>query len=1118
MLGGSGSNSMLGSQKRRPPSVSPRYIESNPDLKRLLETPYARVIGDSERKNGVCGRSYVVQVATLYVQPKQITCFLETPIKEKREVSPVAHPNGVFDFSFAVTRFGKYCMNITLQGKPIPGSPVMVQVRFNEHHVEDLGLILQNFGKFEERMRTTTLPLSQPTLLEFLKMEELQLQDISENLEEHVKLVKLAWVIGAKERNGGREAEGGRGARRVDAVAEQKYLLQIATVNVAPSDFQIKIIGIRRGSGEKIPVGGAKLKKHKSGIFDLIFMVPFCGDFEVYLSLEGMPLASSPVLIRALCPSSLSSKQEGALLRLKAVQNSVSAVKIPMCWREEDLHLLFCTHAKELEEISDILESDRAKYACVIGGSPRNDGIVGKQFVIQIASPNATPKSFDISVTSPHGEKLSDRVSLSKCGQGIFEASFIPETEGMFTISVEVKGGGPARGTPVSLHVVPENLLSTEQKLGIDGIARIAQELRLANFPEFSSEEDLVLFLHPKDKRIRDISSEISKKTPKSAKLIGDSKAVAIPGNPFTFQIATCNVTPKEIYVHVMDPSGHRHPHPEIRLNDNGVMDVTFEISEVGNYSVMAKLGGEHVEGTPMEVSALILLPPKVAEVNQLLKAEKKIQSRIRHAPAVEVPELFPLLVPRISDIFTAISEICAPKITEARVIGPLKRSDAVVGEPYLLQLSTLNLDPTNIFVQAFDPQMNPIDSSEFDLLLLPNGVVDVRFPPLTEIGDYTVHVTWDGKQIHEVPKIEIKTLNPKNFPEALVLLKKAEEVAAEIRNLPPFEKLDDLETFPSAPEKILLGLNLKLEDFSVPKATQCSESSATPIFGPVGQPTAVAQLQIANVRPSDVSFEVTLDSVPNSGIQINLVPNSIDPSAYDVVFNPTEPGVYKFEKMFIGKNFAPFIPVTVNVQHTEPKIQIAPSSSNETIKFGELSKISIYLDGPGNNSAEKIQAEIKTPKGEVVPVTLHRAADGTFDINFVPPCPGNFLLLLRMPGSPVPITREFEVESRPEILLIPNFSEPTVSVGKTCSVGKFKLDFGDYSSVEAQVTDPSGNFLKASVNPCLDAESTFSVDYEPKSPGRHSVLVFPSGYKNLGKDFTFLAQSVIVTPVCKFI
>ena len=94
----------------------------------------------------------------------------------------------------------------------------------------------------------------------------------------------------------------------------------------------------------------------------------------------------------------------------------------------------------------------------------------------------------------------------------------------------------------------------------------------------------------------------------------------------------------------------------------------------------------------------------------------------------------------------------------------------------------------------------------------------------------------------------------------------------------------------------------------------------------------------------------------------------------------------------------------TVRVSTTFPALTTAAENRRATAHLRSSVRISAvdYHGNPRNSGGDPVVAEMRTERGDVLDVKITDNADGTYDLRFVPKCPGKLKLTIHIFGRPI--------------------------------------------------------------------------------------------------------------------
>lgn len=1090
------------------------------------------MIGGQERRNAFRGTQYCVQVASQFVEVTEILAILSDPEGREERVTPFLHSNGVMDFVFLVGSLGVYSLNITLRGSHVEGSPVRVHSLFHESYSADLGFNMQCLRKFEEGLRSIDLPLTDPDLNQFVEQQAILMATQMHDLQSKIEKVRLATLIGPRHRN--------------DAVNGRNYSLQVATFNLSPRDVKVDLLGSPSYTTAHLSLGNTvQIHKHANGVMDITFPIQFVGEFSVSIAVEGKSLSSSPVTVHSFAETSLSPTHKAAIEKAHALQSNLRSLEIPIVCFESDLRLFFATQTEEIEKNFNVIEKEtKPLHAHIIGGAVREDAFVHTPFLLQVVAPSASPDLFSVKLEGATATATATAApptsSITPNPNGVFDIYFTPEIEGSYSMYVTFQGQNVAP-FPVTIRSKRSSNLTPRQQEIVSDLDIIARRMRSAELPYFSSSTDLVLHLKPVLEEVTHLSRTFASEKRKEVRLLGPNpRCDAITGRPFTFQVATVNVDASDVLVKITDAKGNPCPClAQSTLYPNGVLAVTFDIPSRGTqpYSVSLNLADGVVVGMPLRVVPLessSLTPALLCSIN-------RIASLLDANKTAHIPDLDAFLLAQTKELGTPLKEVeeLSSSPPKACVIGLPTYSNrsnastaftaftAFTGQPYVLQVATLNATPKQLSVTVKDSSGRPLEGAA-NVIAYPNGIMDVKLTPFPSPGSYTLDLRVNGSS-SPASTVLIRVRDAVPFtPEVQALTNEKDKIEQEIRRLPTPLNERELQSIPHTFNVRLSELESQISAKLKPVVFQSSaqqEMEKETKKGFLGGPLVMDQISLSNALPSDVTFEVYKDGTPFS-IPVTLEVNSMDPSRFDVVFSPTVPGNYTLLNMFIGKEALPnFLPVQMEVKGA-PKLTFLPDANTVGKMIpGHTARFEVSSEGSSHPPDHRnISISITSPSGEEVPSTLTSTPTGKMDVEFRPSVPGKYLVNAQIAGAPNPVlhTLDIHLASDPELTLIPKLAKGTnhahtvLCVGAKGCIAHFCLASGHTpDDIEVQIIDPSG-LVEGNAHIVAEGPDTYQIQYAPITPGPHTAVVLLHG-KKYGRvePIPFIAQRVQVDPVC---
>jgi len=350
-------------------------------------------------------------------------------------------------------------------------------------------------------------------------------------------------------------------------VASKPFKLILDVINVKPSDLDANITD---ANGR--PISKPTIRDRGDGTIEVEFTPLDKGNHTVDIKLEGKHVEGSPMTLNVepkpwaklnrpkepptaskpckmvlevinVKPSDLVAKvldaNNNPLPPPTITDNHNGTFDLVFTPKDQGKHVVeVLLEGKHVEGSPMILTSDPKPWAKL--RTPDKAPVAGKPFKMYLDTVNVKPKDLDGKITDAQGRVTTP--SIKDLGNGTYELEFTPNEKGKIRVDVNLEGK-PVEGSPMTLDVEPKPW------------ARL-------NRPD---------------------------KNP-------------VADHPFTMKLDVINVKPSDLDVKVVDDKGNLLSTPKIRDNGNGTFDVTFTPDHKGPHTISVNLEGKPVEGSPMRL------------------------------------------------------------------------------------------------------------------------------------------------------------------------------------------------------------------------------------------------------------------------------------------------------------------------------------------------------------------------------------------------------------------------------------------------------------------------------------------------------------------------------------
>lgn len=941
----------------KPIEGAPLHVDVEPE-------PWARLQGPSRRR-AVAKKPFVFKMDVVNVLPSDLAITLSDGKSKKLNLplqvaDKTKNKDGVIEVSFTPPEDGEITVNIGLEGRPIEGAPLHVDV-----DPEPWARILGP----STRKAVANKPVS-------IDLETINLKpsDLAVNLSDKRTGKKFPGKVDVKDKGDGvftvgfvptedgvlkldlniegRPVEGAPvtievapepsakliGPSRRPATATKPFTFSLDTVNLKPEDLNVKIKDAKTGK----PIKTVPDISQKGNKFDVTFTPEKEGVLTIDLDIAGKPVEGAPLTV-------------------------------------------------------DVAPAPWAR----IPKPNRRTGQAKKPFTFNIDVINLKPEDLQVNITDPKsGKNFPGKVKVADSGDGKFMVAFVPREPGVLNVDLAIEGA-PVEGGPLVVDVEPEpwaklrgpsrqnatakkpftftldtvnlkpdnlNLNIKDSKSGkpfkgpID-VKDHGDHIDVTFTPE--KEGELAVDLDVEGRPVEGAPLMIDVAPAPFAKLKGPRRREATAKKPFNFDLEVVNVKPQDLAVKISDENGNVAKYPvNVKDNKNGTFTVGFTPEIDGELTVDLGIGDDEVQGAPL-----------------------------------------------IVDVLPAPS---------ASLQGPPRRN-AIANRPFNFKLNTENLNPDDLAIKITDgksgkPFKGPIKVVDND------GVFDVSFTP-TEEGELKINMEIDGEPIDGSPLLVDVAPEPwakLNNPGTRGTVGEPMKIEIDTVNVTPYD-LDisvkdpvgkpvahqvkdrgngkfDLEFVPKrqGPTKIEVKLEGKPIEGS-PLSLDVDPAPYARFLKPHEEPTAKKPFSVkgetVNVDTDDLVF--TAKDQKGTKIPVKTVFNP-NKDSFELKFVPKEPGTLTLEGLLSGN---PIVgsPLQLNVLPPPSVSLLHPPKG----PFKAGSPVEILLK-PENAGPDDITVAIKDAKGNPVEYNITENPDDTIRLQFTPKNPGDYTVDVAVDGNPM--------------------------------------------------------------------------------------------------------------------
>ena len=769
--------------------------------------------------------------------------------------------NGVFELEFTPADKGKHTVEVTLEGKPVEGSPYTFNVdpkpwaKLNKPEKAPVAskpfkLILDTINVKPSDLDAVILdangkPLPKPIVRD-IGNGKIEVEFTPPEKGPHTIDIKLDGkpIEGCPLKVDVEPKPWAKLNRPKDPpVASKPFKMTLEVINVKPSDLVARVL-----DANNKPLPAPTVTDNKNGTFDLVFTPKDQGKLLVEVELDGKHIEGSPMILTSdpkpwaklrtpdknpvagkpfkmfldtvnVKPKDLEGKITDALGKvtaptIKDLGNGTFEIEFTPVDKGKvriDVNL----EGKPVEGCPLNLDVEPKPYAKLT--RPKENPVAAHPYSMQLDVINVKPTDLDIKIVDDKGNLVA-APKLRDLGNGKFDLTFTPDYKGPATVIVNLEGK-PVDGSPMRLEVEPcpwakvvgpSDRLATATKpfvFKVDTINVKPQDLKVS--VKDAAGKELV---GPKDVQIKDnkdktfdiefvvpihgrstvdvllegkpiegapLRLDVAHKP--EASLRGPSKLDAIATKPFQFTIDTINVKPEDLDLTVVDDKGRKLP-VKLSLNDDGSINVDFTPMDPGVLKATVNLDGLPIKGAPLTInvapkptavyngpsplSATALKPVKITLDTINLKPSE-LAVDIRDRDGTKIPAKVKAISPSVMEVeFTPLEQ--GQLLADLRVDGQpckgapihidvapapfarlVKPSEGPIADkPYSLRLETVNVKPTDLDVSLVDDNGKKLP---FKLRDNGDGTFDVKFTPTSE-GGLKANIKLEGLPIEGCP------------------------------------------------------------------------------------------------------------------------------------------------------------------------------------------------------------------------------------------------------------------------------------------------------------------------------------------------------------------------------
>uniref|UniRef100_A0A3Q2PCJ9 Filamin C n=1 Tax=Fundulus heteroclitus TaxID=8078 RepID=A0A3Q2PCJ9_FUNHE len=217
----------------------------------------------------------------------------------------------------------------------------------------------------------------------------------------------------------------------------------------------------------------------------------------------------------------------------------------------------------------------------------------------------------------------------------------------------------------------------------------------------------------------------------------------------------------------------------------------------------------------------------------------------------------------------------------------------------------------------------------------------------------------------------------------------------------------------------------------------------------------------------------------------------------YTVSYVPDITGRYTITIKYGGDEI-PYSPYRIHAVPTGDASKCLVTGLGPTIQIGEETVITVDAKAAGKG---KVTCKVSTPDGAELDVDVVENADGTFDIYYTAPEPGQYIITIRFGGEHIP-NSPFRVVATDEPIGAADGMEPLLRPFSL--VIPFTVQKGE---ITGEVRMPSGRTAQPNITDNKDG--TVTVKYSPTERGLHEMDIRCDGNHIPGSPLQFYVDAI---------